>query len=316
MDQAWLDIADEHSAALSYLPFAFDQAAAAPVATAKKQKGRVAGKAKVEVDVDAIKREEAAYIDYFGGALAKGKGIKCAKGAEKFYLTTAINYTNGNPHMGHAYEGLTSDVICRYHRGYGRDVFFMTGTDEHGQKIAESAEKEGLTPIQLCDKYVENFKELNKRMCISNDFYVRTTLPKHLKFAQWLWKRAYDAGDIYLDNYEGWYNVKEEAFVPDNEAELADYKDAAGNPLQKMKEQSLFFRMSKYQDRLLKHIADNPSFIEPEGRRKEIVARLQEPLRDLSCSRTTFDWGVPIEEHNEKVLKHYCPSHNASPFLV
>jgi methionyl-tRNA synthetase len=306
MDQAWLDIADEHSAALSYLPFAFDQSVKAPAAPiAKKLKGRVAGKAKVEVDEDAIKKEESEYIDYFGGPLAGENAKKPKKGAEKFYLTTAINYTNGLPHMGHAYEGLTSDVICRYHRGYGRDVFFMTGTDEHGQKIAESAEKEGLTPIQLCDKYVTNFKALNKRMCISNNFYVRTTLPKHEKFAQWMWKRAYDAGDIYLDTYEGWYNVKEEAFVPEKEAELAEFKDAAGNPLKKMKEQSLFFRMSKYQDRLLKHIADNPSFIEPEARRKEIVGRLQEPLRDLSCSRTTFEWGVPIPEFNEKYEKKH-----------
>ena len=151
---------------------------------------------------------------------------------EKFYITTAINYTNGKPHMGHAYEAVTSDIIARWHRAYGRQVFYMTGTDEHGQKIAETATREGVKPIDICDKYAAEFQELNKRLSISNDFYIRTTMPMHKALAQKLFIKATDVGDIYLDTYEGWYNVKEETFITENEAQLTDYKDpASGNPL-------------------------------------------------------------------------------------
>uniref|UniRef100_A0A7S0VMT7 methionine--tRNA ligase n=1 Tax=Hemiselmis tepida TaxID=464990 RepID=A0A7S0VMT7_9CRYP len=217
---------------------------------------------------------------------------------EKFYITTAINYTNGNPHMGHAYEAVTSDIIARWHRAYGRDVFFCTGTDEHGQKIAQTAEAMGLKPIDICDKYAEAFQVLNRRMDISNDFYIRTTMDKHKKAAQELFRRAADAGDIYLDTYEGWYNVREETFVTENDAQQSDYKDpTSGVPLQKMTEESYFFRMSKYQERLVRHIEDNEDFIQPDYRRNEMLSRLKEPLRDLSVSRTTFDWGVPVPEH-------------------
>mmetsp|Transcript_10281 Transcript_10281/g.24115 ORF Transcript_10281/g.24115 Transcript_10281/m.24115 type:complete len:906 (-) Transcript_10281:152-2869(-) len=217
---------------------------------------------------------------------------------EKYYITTAINYTNGNPHMGHAYESVTSDVIARWHRAYGRQVFFLTGTDEHGQKIAQTAEGMGLKPIDICDKYATAFQVLNKRLGISNDFYIRTTSDKHKKCAQALFARATDKGDIYLDTYEGWYNVREETFVTENEAQLSDYKDpSSGKPLEKMTEESYFFRMSKYQEALLAHIEKNPDFIQPSYRKNEILAKLREPLRDLSVSRTTFDWGVPVPEH-------------------
>jgi len=159
--------------------------------------------------------------------------------AEKFYITTAINYTNGKPHMGHAYEAVTSDIIARWHRAYGRQVFYMTGTDEHGQKIAETATREGVKPIDICDKYAAEFQELNKRLSISNDFYIRTTMPMHKALAQKLFIKATDVGDIYLDTYEGWYNVKEETFITENEAQLTDYKDpASGNPLEKRSEES------------------------------------------------------------------------------
>jgi glutathione S-transferase len=144
---------------------------------------------------------------------------------EKYYITTAINYTNGNPHMGHAYEAVTSDIIARWHRQYGRKVFYMTGTDEHGQKIAETAEREGVKPIDICDKYAGAFQALNARINISNDFYIRTTMPMHKQVAQKLFLKATEAGDIYLDTYEGWYNVKEETFVTENEAQQTDYKD-------------------------------------------------------------------------------------------
>mmetsp|Transcript_52369 Transcript_52369/g.84751 ORF Transcript_52369/g.84751 Transcript_52369/m.84751 type:complete len:899 (+) Transcript_52369:23-2719(+) len=218
--------------------------------------------------------------------------------AEKFYITTAINYTNGHPHMGHAYEAVTSDIVARWHRAYGRQVFYMTGTDEHGQKIAETAEREGVTPIDICDKYAAAFQVLNARLSISNDFYIRTTMPMHKKVAQALFIKATEVGDIYLDTYNGWYNIKEETFITENEAQLTDYKDpASGQPLEKRSEESYFFRMSKYQERLLAHIEANPDFIQPSFRKNEILAKLREPLRDLSVSRTNFDWGVPVPEH-------------------
>ena len=172
----------------------------------------------------------------------------------QFYITTAIHYTNGNPHIGHAYENITADVIARYHRIFGRKVFFLTGTDEHGQKIATTAEKQGMTPLQLCDQYAKVFQDLAKVLDMSNDGFVRTTSAKHKKFAQWAFQKALDAGDIYKSNYEGWYNVREETFVTDNEAKLSDFKDPeTGTPLTKMQEESYFFRMSKYQQQLLDH---------------------------------------------------------------
>mmetsp|Transcript_54949 Transcript_54949/g.112203 ORF Transcript_54949/g.112203 Transcript_54949/m.112203 type:complete len:903 (+) Transcript_54949:99-2807(+) len=218
--------------------------------------------------------------------------------AEQYYITTAINYTNGNPHMGHAYEAVMSDILARWHRVYGRQVFYLTGTDEHGQKIAQTAEGLGMKPIEICDKYADAFQQLNKRLNVSNDFYIRTTMDQHKKCAQALFVRAIEKGDIYLDTYEGWYNVREETFVTENEAQMSDYKDpSSGVPLTKMTEESYFFRMSKYQEKLLAHIEANPEFVQPSYRKNEILAKLKEPLRDLSVSRTTFDWGVPLPEH-------------------
>jgi len=214
-----------------------------------------------------------------------------------FYISTAINYTNGSPHIGHAYEAISADILARYHRILGDDVFFTTGTDEHGQKVLEKATVEGLTPIQLCDKYVGEFQALNTKLQVSNDFYVRTTLPKHYDTAQWLWARAVERGDIYHGAYEGWYNIREEKFVTETEAKSTDYLDpTSGKPLTKTRESSYFFRMSKYQQALLDHIAAHPEFIEPESSRSELLERLKEPLLDLSVSRTTFNWGVPVPE--------------------
>mmetsp|Transcript_13998 Transcript_13998/g.27990 ORF Transcript_13998/g.27990 Transcript_13998/m.27990 type:complete len:908 (-) Transcript_13998:392-3115(-) len=221
----------------------------------------------------------------------------------KFYITTAINYTNGLPHMGHAYEIITTDVLARFHRTFGRDVFFLTGTDEHGQKIANTAEGQGLQPIQICDRYAQGFQDLNAALEVSNSDYIRTTQDRHKKMCQWLWKRAADAGDIYLGHYEGWYSVREETFVPETEAKNNDYKDpVTGKPLQRMQESSYFFRMSKYQERLVEHIQKNPEFIKPDFRRNEILQRLQEPLQDLSVSRTTFTWGVPVPGDDKHVM--------------
>lgn len=226
-----------------------------------------------------------------------------AKNRERFYITTAIHYTNGLPHMGHAYENITSDVIARYHRIFGRDVYFLTGTDEHGQKIAQTAEAAGVTPMELCNKYADIFQQLTKDLNMSNDDFIRTTSDRHKKFAQWLFQRALDNGDVYLGTYEGWYNVREETFVTETEAQQTDYKDpATGTPFKKMQEKSYFFKMSKYHKRLVQHFHDNPEFLQPEVRRQEILRRLEEPLQDLSASRTTFSHGVPLPNDPEHVM--------------
>ncbi|CAI5729173.1 unnamed protein product [Hyaloperonospora brassicae] len=231
----------------------------------------------------------------------KTAAVKTA--GETFYLTTAIHYTNGLPHMGHAYENVCSDVISRYHRVFGRDVYFLTGTDEHGQKIAQTAEAAGVTPQELVDKYATIFQQLTKDLDMSNDNFVRTTSDKHKEFAQWLFHRALEKGDVYLDNYEGWYNVREETFVTETEAQLTDYKDpTTGTSFKKMQEESYFFRMSKYQDRLVAHITEHPEFLQPEVRRQELLRRLKEPLQDLSASRNTFTHGIPLLNDPKHVL--------------
>ncbi|OQR90369.1 methionyl-tRNA synthetase [Thraustotheca clavata] len=222
---------------------------------------------------------------------------------EKFYLTTAIHYSNGQPHIGHAYENVCSDVIVRYHRVYGRDVRFLTGTDEHGQKIAQTAEAAGMTPQQLCDKYSGLFQQLTKDLNMSNDDFIRTTSDRHKKFCQYIFKRAQDNGDIYKGTYEGWYNVREETFVTENEAAQTNYKDpTSGVPLKKMQEESYFFKMSKYQKRLVEHFHANPDFLQPENARQAILKRLEEPLHDLSASRTTFSHGIPLPDDSKHVM--------------
>ena len=238
---------------------------------------------------------------YYRG-VARGQGSIDASRpvGEYYYITTAINYTNGPAHMGHAYEATTADAIARYHRltgSHAGGVWFVTGTDEHGQKIATTAADRQKAPIDICNLYSTGFRVLNQRLLISNDDYIRTTMDRHKKTAQALWKLCQD--DIYLDTYTGWYNVKEETFVTDNDAQLWEYKDpTTGIPLKKVDEESYFFKMSKYQQRLIQYIqTDNPTFIQPEMHKNSILQRLQsEELRDLSISRTTFDWGVPVPE--------------------
>jgi len=218
--------------------------------------------------------------------------------AETYYLTTAIAYTNGLPHVGHAYEFLTSDVLVRLHRFLGYRTYFLTGSDEHGQKVAEAAAKAGLEPLAHCNKYVSEFQRLNDKLRVTNDKYLRTTSALHKKTCQMLWKRCSDAGDIYLDKYEGWYNEREELFVTQAEAEKTNFMDVEKNvPLKRVSEESYFFRMSKYCDALIQHIEQNPSFVQPESACSNILARLRkEGLKDLSITRTTFSWGISLAE--------------------
>lgn len=225
-------------------------------------------------------------------------------GNTPFYLTTAIAYTNGLPHIGHAYEFLSADSLVRFHRVLGLDCFFLTGTDEHGQKVANSAEAANISPQAHCDKYFHAFQRLHRRLKVSYSSFVRTTHSHHMRTSQSLWRRCAAAGDIYLSSYEGWYSEREEVFVSDADAEAAGFKDVgSGLPLKRVTEESYFFRMSNYLDRLVQWIeVDKPDFIQPDLHKQNILGRLKkEGLRDLSISRTSFSWGIPVpEEFDQK----------------
>eukprot|EP00928_Gymnodinium_smaydae_P047058 TRINITY_DN31397_c0_g1_i1.p1 TRINITY_DN31397_c0_g1~~TRINITY_DN31397_c0_g1_i1.p1 ORF type:complete len:903 (+),score=195.37 TRINITY_DN31397_c0_g1_i1:63-2711(+) len=286
----------------------------APSAPAAK-KGRAAGKEKQELDFDCKvlpwgePNTPVADPPALGAAAKDLAGL--GKNSPKYYITTAINYANGFPHIGHAYEALTSDVFARHARLMGRQTFFMTGSDEHGQKIAQAAADEGQKPITICNRYVDGFKALNQRLLVSNNYYVRTTDDCHKKVAQDVWQRCKKAGDIYLGEYEGWYLVREERFVTDQEAQEWNYLDpGSGKPLTKMCEASFFFRMTKYRDRVIKLIQEQEDFIKPQQYRTEVLERLKamegegKEMRDLSISRGTFDWGIPCPEEPVNGQKH------------
>ncbi len=214
---------------------------------------------------------------------------------EKFYLTTAIAYTSRKPHIGNTYEIVLSDAIARYKRQKGYDVFFLTGTDEHGQKIQQEAEKAGISPKQYVDGVAGEVKAIWDLMGASYDKFIRTTDDYHEKTVQKIFKKFYDQGDIYKSEYEGWYCVPCETFYTDTQLVDGCCPDC-GRPVEKTKEESYFFKMSKYQDRLMKHIEENPDFIQPESRKKEMVNNFLKPgLQDLCVSRTSFTWGIPVE---------------------
>ena len=218
-------------------------------------------------------------------------------GDRSFYITTAISYPNGAPHIGHAYELVTTDALARFKRLDGFDVFFLTGTDEHGQKMVETARKQGLTPAELADRNTPRFRQLAKALNCSNDDFITTREPRHIKASQEIWNRLTDNGDIYLGKYEGWYSVRDEAFY--TETEIAEAEDGtrlapSGTPVTWMEEESYFFRLSAYQDKLLALYDSDPGFIEPDTRRNEIVSFVKGGLKDLSVSRVSLDWGVPV----------------------
>jgi methionyl-tRNA synthetase len=224
---------------------------------------------------------------------------------QKFYITTAISYPNGAPHIGHAYEVVASDAIARFKRIDGYDVFFMTGTDEHGLKIQQTADRNGTTPKAFVDEMAAKFRAMADRLDCSYDRFIRTTDPDHLPSTQELWRRMQEKGDIYLSKYSGWYSVRDEAYY--DESELTKQPDGSwraptGTPVEWIEEESYFFRLSAYQDRLLAHYAANPDFISPETRRNEIVSFVRSGLQDLSISRTTFNWGLPVPGDPKHVM--------------
>jgi methionyl-tRNA synthetase len=215
-----------------------------------------------------------------------------------YYITTAISYPNGRPHVGHAYEAIATDAIARWKRLEGREVRFLTGTDEHGLKMAQKARDLGLSPRALADDMSAEFKAMDDALNISYDRFIRTTDTDHYAASAAIWQAMQAKGDIYLGRYEGWYSVRDEAFY--GEDELVDgeggKQSPQGTPVEWTVEESWFFKLSAYQNRLIAHYEANPDFILPEGRRNEVTSFVKGGLSDLSISRTSFDWGVPVPD--------------------
>jgi methionyl-tRNA synthetase len=226
-------------------------------------------------------------------------------GKPTFYITTAISYPNGRPHIGHAYELIATDAIARFKRLDGFDVFFLTGTDEHGQKMLQTAAREGVPVRELADRNAAVFREMTTALNASNDDFIRTTEPRHYATSAEIWKRMEEAGDIYLAAYSGWYSVRDEAYYAENETEVsADgvRRGPTGTPVEWVEEESYFFRLSAYQDRLLALYESQPDFIGPDERRNEVMSFVRSGLKDLSVSRTAFDWGIPVPDAPKHVM--------------
>ena len=220
--------------------------------------------------------------------------------SKSFYVTTPIYYVNDKPHIGHAYTSIATDVLARWHRMMGHDTRFLTGTDEHGLKIEQAARNNGITPQAHADAFSQPFRELTAAVLLSNDDFVRTTEARHQAVVNEMWTRMEAAGDIYLGTYAGWYSVGDEAYF--TEEELVEGKAPSGHAVEWMEEHTYFFKLSKFGDRLLEHLKANPDFVRPKSRYNEIVRFIEGGLRDLSVSRTTFSWGVPVPNDDGHVI--------------
>jgi methionyl-tRNA synthetase len=219
----------------------------------------------------------------------------------RFYITTPIYYINAEPHLGHAYTTMVADAIARSRRLMGDDVFFLTGTDEHGQKVERAAQKAGMDPHAFADRIAAKYRDLFRTLNISNDDFIRTTEPRHIKASQAIWQRVKDRGYLYKAPYEGWYCTVDELFVP--EAQLVDGRcPTCGNPVERLKEESYFFKLSAFQEPLLELYRSNPDFLTPDIRRNEMIAFVSAGLRDLSVSRTSFKWGIPVPDDPSHVM--------------
>jgi methionyl-tRNA synthetase len=216
--------------------------------------------------------------------------------AKPYYLTTAIAYPNGPPHIGHAYEAIATDAIARFMRLDGYDVFFLTGTDEHGLKMEQTATREGLSARELLERNVPLFQAMVRRLNCSNDDYIRTTEERHRVSSAAIWERMAKAGDIYLDRYSGWYSVRDEAYYDEKETRLENGVRLGpnGTPVEWVEEESYFFRLSAFQQKLLDLYARVPDFVLPKERMNEVTSFVRGGLQDLSISRTTFDWGIRV----------------------
>ncbi|QOZ38082.1 methionine--tRNA ligase [Bradyrhizobium sp. CCBAU 53421] len=231
--------------------------------------------------------------------------VPAADRGNVYYITTAIAYPNGQPHIGHAYEAIATDALARFQRLDGKDVFFLTGTDEHGQKMIQTAAGEGMTPHDLATRNAARFKEMDERLNVSFDRFIRTSEPAHHKSVQEIWRRMQDNGDIYIDAYAGWYSVRDEAYYAEDETTVGEdnvRRGPQGTPVEWVEEKSYFFKLSAYQDKLLQLYETQPDFIGPDSRRNEVMSFVRGGLKDLSISRTTFDWGVKVPNDPEHVM--------------
>ncbi len=220
--------------------------------------------------------------------------------SKHYYITTPIYYVNDRPHIGHAYTSVACDVLARFMRISGHNVKFLTGTDEHGQKVEKSAAAAGITPQALADANAQHFRDLTQLMHISCDDFIRTTEPRHVTSAQALWKKMEQGGHIVLGSYAGWYSVRDEAYY--QESELVGGKAPTGADVEWVEEPSYFFKLSAFQDRLLDYYKANPEFIGPESRRNEVINFVKGGLKDLSISRTTFSWGIPVPSNEKHIM--------------
>lgn len=224
---------------------------------------------------------------------------------KKFFITTAISYPNGAPHIGHAYEIMATDAIARYHRLSGETVYFSTGTDDHGQKMVQTARAQDKSAQQLADELTPAFRNMADALNCSHDDFIRTCEPRHHASVSEIWKRIAANGDIYKDSYAGWYSVRDEAFYTESEVTQGpdgEKVSPQGTPVEWLEEDSYFFKLSAYEDKLLAHFEANPQFLQPESRRNEVMSFLKGGLRDLSISRTAFDWGVPVPDDPSHVV--------------
>jgi methionyl-tRNA synthetase len=225
--------------------------------------------------------------------------------SEPFYITTAISYPNGRPHIGHAYEAIAGDAMARFQRSRGRDVRLVGGTDEHGLKMVQAARSEGRDTLEFADEMSRYFRAMAERFNVAYDAFVRTTEPRHEHASVAIWEAMKAAGDLYLDRYEGWYSVRDEAFYDESElveGEGGEKLSPQGTPVTWTAEETWFFRLSKYQEPLLNLYRENPEFIRPETRRNEVLRFVEAGLNDLSVSRTSFDWGVPVPDSPGHVM--------------
>ena len=224
---------------------------------------------------------------------------------KNFYITTPIYYPSGKPHMGHAYSSIVADIFARFKRLEGFNVLFLTGTDEHGQKIQNEAKKNNKDPKIFCDELSETFRNLTRTLNLSNDDFIRTTEPRHHKSVIEIWNKLVGSGDIYLDKYSGWYSISDEAFYDEDEIEDKNGKKiskSSGSLVEWVEEESYFFKLSAWSSKLLEFYKKNPNFILPESRKNEVVRFVEKGLKDLSISRTSFTWGIPVPKNEKHVI--------------
>ncbi len=224
---------------------------------------------------------------------------------KNYYITTPIYYPSGKPHMGHAYSSIVADVFARFKKLEGYKVFFLTGTDEHGLKIQREAEKNKKDPKIFCDELSEKFRDLTKILNLSNTDFIRTTEPRHYKAVEELWNRLVSSGDIYIGKYSGWYSISDEAYYDLDETEIIEgkrYSKSSGSSVDWVEEESFFFKLSKWSEKLLDHYNKNQDFILPVGRKNEVINFVKKGLKDLSVSRTSFSWGIPVPKNNKHVV--------------